>query len=468
MLQLLRPRSNRLNEEEALGSLFEQQDLTANLPQHSDWLRRLAQFKNSLHDRIRASLAAAVGIASHAPLLARIASDNEASGATLARASELIACASEEVTTTLDVELVPGAAQVARLCGEVSQTLRDCQQSGARVMQQVDAIEASETVLAQVISNLSGQLDEVCKVLGVITGISQQTNLLALNAAIEAARAGEHGRGFAVVAEEVRRLAGRTTEATGEISAIIEVFRERMQHLSEAGDNMHQAVSEGREGMRQVGEGLEVTCEAMSSLDERVGQMAASTEQIGMAVRAINQDVQKVSHEASELVGKAGQVLNHSKAVHEDGTRLLAGLGGFRLAIHQEMRLSIEQLAAQSGLRGSPADAERLFVDTLRRDPRVELFYLVDANGTQLTENIFAVDVPHKEQASCRGRNWSDRPWFSCAAQQRQSHITAVYRSCATDEFCFTISVPILDAAGRLQRVLGADVRLSALVRRDG
>ncbi|MBD9483959.1 methyl-accepting chemotaxis protein [Pseudomonas sp. PDM14] len=464
MLQLLRKPSQRTRDEEALSALFNSHDLTTRLPENQPWMGRLNRFSDSLHQRIRTSLGAAVGIAAHAPQLATIASANQESGQSLAQSSELIASASEQVTTTLDVELVPGAAEVARLSGEVSSTLRQCQQSGQDVLRQVDVIGACESDLGQVIGNLSSQLEEVSKVIGVIASISQQTNLLALNAAIEAARAGEHGRGFAVVAEEVRRLAGHTTEATGQVSTIIERFREGMQQLSSAGERMHQAVDDGRLGMLQVGNGLDSTRDVMDRLDERVGHIATGTEQIGQAVRSINGDVQQIAQVAGDLLGKAGQVLRHSKAVREDGDRLLQGLGDFRLELHRAVQSSVEQLASQAPLAGDVAGAERLLVDTLRRDARFELFYLVDGNGVQLSDNIFASDVAHQDGPSCRGRNWSQRPWFRAVADSLQSHITQVYRSSATDDFCFTVSVPIRGADGRLQRVLGADVRLSALV----
>ncbi len=464
MLQLLRKPTQRARDEEALAALFTRHDLTTRLPESQAWMGHLNRFSDGLHQRIRTSLGAAVGIAAHAPQLASIASANQASGQSLAQSSELIASASEQVTTTLDAELVPGAVEVARLSGEVSATLRQCQQSGQLVLRQVDAIGASEVELSEVIGNLTAQLEEVSKVIGVIASISQQTNLLALNAAIEAARAGEHGRGFAVVAEEVRRLAGHTTEATGQVGQIIERFREGMDQLGAAGERMHQAVEDGRSGMLQVGNGLDSTRQAMDRLDERVGHIATGTEQIGQAVRSINGDVQQIAQVAGDLLGKAGQVLRHSQAVREDGDRLLQGLGDFRLELHRSVQSSVEQLASQAALAGDVTGAERLLADTLRRDPRFELFYLVDAQGVQLSENIFASDVPHQDSTSCRGRHWGQRPWFRAVAEQLRSHITPVYRSSATDDFCFTVSVPIVGSDGRLQRVLGADVRLSVLV----
>ena len=464
MLQLLRKPARKAQDETALDALFQQHDLTIRLPEHYQWITRLNDFSAGLQQRIRASLGAAVGIAAHAPQLACIAAANQQSGQTLAQSSELIASASEQVTTTLDAELVPGAGEVARLSAEVSATLARCHASGQAVLRQVEVIDLSEAQLAQVIEQLVGQLDEVSKVIGVIASISQQTNLLALNAAIEAARAGEHGRGFAVVAEEVRRLAGHTTDATGQVGSIIGRFREGMRQLAAAGRQMNQAVADGRSGILAVSDGLDSTRQAMDRLDAQVGQIAAGTEQIGQAVRSINGDVQSIAQVAGELLGKAGQVLHHSQAVREEGDRLLAGLGDFRLEIHNAVRTSVEQLAQRPELAGEVVTAERLLESTLERDKRFELFYLVDQRGVQISENIFAADVPHDDAVSCRGRDWGQRPWFRAVTERMASHITQVYRSSATDDFCFTVSVPILDGQGHLQRVLGADVRLSALV----
>ena len=458
----LRANKRRLQDDDALNLLFDDLDLTAQLCGQSPLNTRLNGFSQTLHERLGQSLAASVDIAAHAPELARIARATEQSGQMLAQAAELIASASEQVSTSLDSELVPGAAQVARLSSEVTQTLRHCQQTGEQVLGQVDAIGVSEQKLEAVIGQLFGQLEEVSQVLGVIASISQQTNLLALNAAIEAARAGEHGRGFAVVADEVRRLAGHTTESTGRVSQIIERFRADMDQLGAAGRVMHVAVADGRQGMTRMGEDLLSTQAAMDQLDQRVGHIASGTEHIGIAVHAINRDVQNIAGVAGELLTNASQVLTHSDAVRISGDRLLDGLGGFRLQMHKAIRASIELLASEAAMHGDVQTVERFMFDTLRRDQRFELFYMVDRNGTQICENI-GLDQNSK-MPSCKGRNWAQRPWFREVAEQSASHITEVYRSSATDAFCVTVSVPIFAANGQLSRVLAADVRLSALM----
>jgi len=67
-----------------------------------------------------------------------------------------------------------------------------------------------------------------------------------------------------------------------------------------------------------------------------------------------------------------------------------------------------------------------------------------------------------------RGRNWASRPWFREVRDSGKSFISPVYRSSATDAFCFTLSAPVFDQDGQLRYVLGADIRLSALLGQAG
>ncbi|MGP1450520.1 MAG: methyl-accepting chemotaxis protein [Wolinella sp.] len=157
---------------------------------------------------------------------------------------------SVEESTTIVSDTARKAAHIqesiSASINEAKKSKDDLQKAGAGAFEANQAIDilsnkihesvSVEIELAQRVSQLSSDAEQVKGILSVISDIADQTNLLALNAAIEAARAGEHGRGFAVVADEVRKLAERTQKSLVEINSTINVI---VQAISESSDRMN-------------------------------------------------------------------------------------------------------------------------------------------------------------------------------------------------------------------------------------
>lgn len=462
---LLKRAQKRQTLEGALIDLADNLDLTAQHAGDDAAGRSLTVLQQKLHRRIQQGVTAAVGIAAQAPALSAIAHETMQTGSRLAQSSEAIASSSEQVTTAIESELIPSTTDVARLSASVAGAVRNCETDSERAESSISQVSDTEQHLALVIGSLQAQLDEMVRVISAISTISRQTNLLALNAAIEAARAGEHGRGFAVVAEEVRALANTTTDATGQVAGIIDSFKAEVAGLAVAGQQMQVAVREGAGSVRHMRDELRGVRQAMDDLDEKVHGIAASTEQMGLAMSMVNRDVHTVSTVATDMQRKAAEVGERGHAVHRDSDHLLESLGSFRLDVHNQACHDIVALARDRALLdGQLPVAENILQQALARQPHFELMYLVGADGRQVSENIFAADVAGQQSGSAKGRDWSGRPWFSAVMRSGEPYVTDVYRSAATDDFCFTVSVPIVDKQGKIVRVLGADARLSALL----
>ena len=95
--------------------------------------------------------------------------------------------------------------------------------------------------MGEQISDLRVEIEKVGAVADQIQAIAKQTNLLALNATIEAARAGEAGKGFAVVAGEVKQLAGQTSNATQEVTDILQALTAKIEGIASLCDAMRES-----------------------------------------------------------------------------------------------------------------------------------------------------------------------------------------------------------------------------------
>ena len=150
-----------------------------------------------------------------------------------------------------------------------------------------------------VIEQLADGSANVSNVLDVIKAIAEQTNLLALNAAIEAARAGEQGRGFAVVADEVRSLAQRTQDSTGEIEDIIVVLQNNAQKSTETIQDSAEKMYSTRANMGVAHDALHTIQGAAVEICKLNTTIAAATDQQLTASDEVSKNicaVQSLSH----------------------------------------------------------------------------------------------------------------------------------------------------------------------------
>ncbi len=155
--------------------------------------------------------------------------------------------------------------------------------------------EASEAMSAS--RALSGHVEAIESILGLIRDIAGQTNLLALNATIEAARAGDAGRGFAVAAQEVKSLASQTARATDEITGKIAAIQQATRQTVEANGSVQKTVENVQASATRIREAMEVQARTVTMITAAVDETALAADSMSATIAAIREDTETVASE---------------------------------------------------------------------------------------------------------------------------------------------------------------------------
>ena len=210
--------------------------------------------------------------------------------------------------TQLGLTIQEMSQHLSKTEGAVSETGRRAVEGvgvSSRATERIENLSKAITGASVEVEALGTSSAEVGQIAGVIKEIADQTNLLALNASIEAARAGDAGRGFAVVANEVRRLADRTMQATGQIDSLIVKIT----------TDSDRAISGMRKGASEVKGGVDLVNEAQGALQGINGLM-------GDAVRMVS-EIATASSQQTEAMSEISANISHVASMTEQSVDLV-------------------------------------------------------------------------------------------------------------------------------------------------
>ena len=198
-------------------------------------------------------------------------------------------------------EVTQSAAETSQQTDKAVKLVKKADHALAEEVGKTKKLAENILSLSGLIKKLTADTHSINSVLDVINSISQQTNLLALNAAIEAARAGEHGRGFAVVADEVRALAMRTSNSTGEIQTIIDQLTATVTEANEYVLIQGSVATDCAEHSLEVQKELKLVSEVIDNIYSFNNSIASATEEQSVTIKEVSSNIETIQKHAKRV-----------------------------------------------------------------------------------------------------------------------------------------------------------------------
>ncbi len=220
---------------------------------------------------------------------------------TLGATTEEMNASVEELSASID-----SIAENSRAANSIAKSTQAEADLGSKAIDR--SIESME-----LINRSSEEISEIVK---VISEIASQTNLLAFNAAIEAARAGEHGLGFSVVADEVRKLAERSSQATKEITKLINESVKR--------------VIQGGEISKEAADAFGKIVDGVAKTTFSIGEISTAAQEQQTAARDVSNAIQQIAEAAEQSALSSDSIATSTATLSKGAGELKEEVGKFR------------------------------------------------------------------------------------------------------------------------------------------
>ena len=288
-----------------------QGDLTTNIHSSShDEIGLLANSFNTMVTHLREVIGKVVESAN------KVAS----SSVSIASNGELITQGTTESASSIN-QIASGVVQINATAENVCQAANDAimnAQAGKEKMKDLSChiqnVAQATQIVSKSVEDMNHQTQSIGQIVELISQIAEQTNLLSLNAAIEAARAGEQGKGFSVVAEEVRKLAGQSSEAAKSIGNLIGNIQltanEAVSNMQQSENVVHNTHSVALETSARFAEIVTIT----EKLAEEILTVARGTNEISSSI----QNVAAVAEEQSATIQENTAAVEELMTIAQD------------------------------------------------------------------------------------------------------------------------------------------------------
>lgn len=311
-------------------------DLTENLPtdrkdEPGQLMAAMQKMSVSLRALINNLTSGIAQLAAATEEMAAISEQNASGVNQQKEETEQVATAMNQMSATVQ-DVAKSAEDASNAATESAQQATVGESVVEKTMLQIKTLAHEVATSAQAIAELKEQSNNIGSVLDVIKSIADQTNLLALNAAIEAARAGEAGRGFSVVAEEVRALAFRTQESTGQIELLISTLQQKAEA---AVGNMHKSSTLADNTLKSAddaGDAIKIISSAVNSIQQMNQQIAAAALQQSAVAEQINRSVYSIRDVAEKSASASEQTATASNDLSRLGSELQQLATQFKVA----------------------------------------------------------------------------------------------------------------------------------------